>query len=498
MSTIVCGIDNGTQSTKVICYDVSSKKVVALGQSPHELITKSDGTREQKAEWWIEALKSSFDQIDPNIRQQIKAIGVSGQQHGFVPIDAEGNVLYNVKLWCDTSTTAECQEIAKKYGGNEQLLKDNCNLILPGYTAGKILWLKNHHKELYDKLDTILLPHDYLNFILTGEKTMEFGDASGTALLDIKERKWSQKLLKCIDEERDLSKCLPKLIQPNEIAGHVSKKASQLFGIPEGIIVSSGGGDNMQCAIGTGTVSNGVLIASLGTSGTLCGCSNKPIIDPQGNLAAFCSSTGSWLPLLCTMNCTVATELTRNMFHLSLDEINQESEKAPIGCDGVVMVPFFNGERTPNYPNGKGCICGLTPENMKKENIYRASMESAIYGLKLGLDSFKNVGFDAKEIRLVGGGSKSQFWSQMVADVCNLPTVNPDIAEAAAFGAAIQAYWAYLHNQGKDQSIEQIAKDHVQINSNSSHHPIPENVKQYEVAYKEYLKYVENFKPLFS
>ena len=495
---IVAGIDNGTQSTKVICYDVSAKSIIAMGQAPHDLITNNDGTREQKAEWWIEALKSSFSQISPDIRKDIKAIGVSGQQHGFVPIDCDGNVLYNVKLWCDTTTTEECAEITERYGGAEKLLKDNCNLILPGYTAGKILWLKKHHKDLYDKLDTILLPHDYLNFILTGEKTMEYGDASGTSLLNIKERKWSEELLKCIDSERDLSKCLPRLIEPDEIAGHVTKKASELFGIPEGIIVSSGAGDNMACAIGTGTVTNGSLIASLGTSGTLCGSSNKPIIDPDGNLAAFCSSTGIWLPLLCTMNCTVSTELTRNLFGLNLDDFNQESEKVPIGSNGVVIVPFFNGERTPNYPKGKGCICGLTPDNMKPENFYRASMEAAIFGLKLGLESFVKQGFDAKEIRIVGGGSKSKLWSQMMADVCNLPTVNPEIPEAAAFGAALQAYWALLKSEGNSKPIEEITREHVKVNPNATNHPIPENVIQYEKAYQVYLKYVENFKPIFS
>lgn len=496
--TIVAGIDNGTQSTKVVCYDVSSKEILALGQSPHDIIVGSDGAREQKAEWWVNALKSSFDQISPEIKKDIKAIGVSGQQHGFVPIDSDGNVLYNVKLWCDTSTTVECAEITKKYGGSELLLHDNCNLILPGYTASKILWLKTHQKALYDKLDTILLPHDYLNYLLTGEKTMECGDASGTALLDIKNRTWSKKLLKCIDSQRDLSKCLPRLIQSDDIAGHVTKKAANLFGIPEGALVSSGGGDNMQCAIGTGTVTNGVLIASLGTSGTLCGSSNKPIVDPEGNLAAFCSSTGSWLPLLCTMNCTVSIELARKLFNISLDEFNQISAKVPIGSNGVVIVPFFNGERTPNYPNGKGCICGLTPDNMKAENIYRASMEAAIFGLKLGLNSFMKLGFDAKEIRLVGGGSKSKLWSQMVADVCNLPTVSPDVPEAAAFGAALQAYWALLKSQGKSTSIEEITHEHVKTNSNAVYNPISENVVDYDLAYQKYLSYVENFKPIFS
>ena len=495
---IVCGIDNGTQSTKVVCYDVGTRRVAALAQAPHDLICRDDGTREQKASWWTDALSSCFKSIDPAIRSRISAIGVSGQQHGFVPVDASGNVLYNVKLWCDTSTVSECEAITTAYGGREQLLSDQCNLILPGYTAGKILWLKRHKPDAYQKMRHILLPHDYLNFILTGEYTMEFGDASGTALLDIGKRTWSQKLLKSLDSDRDLGQCLPKLIQAHEVSGVVSAEASKKFGIPQGAIVSSGGGDNMMCAIGTGTVADGVLAMSLGTSATIFGASSRPIVDMGGNLAAFCSSTGGWLPLMCTMNCTVASELTRELFGMSIDEINKVAEAAEIGCEGVTMVPFFNGERTPNYPNGKGCIVGLTPENMKKANISRAAMESAIYGLKLGLDSFVKLGFNAKEIRLVGGGAKSRLWRQIVADVCNLPVVVPKVGEAAAFGAALQAFWALERKNGGNVSIEDITKEHVELDTGLRCVPNEENGKKYSEAYERYLKYVHNFAPMFK
>ncbi|OHS96032.1 xylulokinase [Tritrichomonas foetus] len=495
---IVAGIDNGTQSTKVICYDVLQKKVVDVGQSKHDLIVENDGTREQKASWWVKALKDSFSQINPEVRSKISAIGVSGQQHGFVPVDRNGEVLYNVKLWCDTSTIEECDEITQKYGGKDKLLNDGCNLILPGYTAGKILWLKKHKPEIYQKLAKILLPHDYLNYILTGRYSMEYGDASGTALMNIRKRKWSTEILHAIDEKNDISQLLPNLIKSDELAGTVTKEAAKYFGIPEGIMVSSGGGDNMICAIGTGTVSNGALTASLGTSATLFGSSDTPIIDPEGNLAAFCSSTNNWLPLLCTMNCTVASELTRSLFEMNIDEINKISSQAPIGSEGVLMIPFFNGERTPNYPRGKGCVVGFTPENMTKSNICRSAMESAIFGLKLGLDSFIKQGFEAKEIRLVGGGSKSKLWRQIIADVCNLPIVVPDVNEAAALGGALQAYWALLNAHGENVPIEKITGEHIQITESTKCKPIPQNVQKYKHSYAKYLEYVKNFKPLFS
>ena len=495
---IVAGIDVGTQSTKVICYDSDSKQMLATGQAPHKLISKDDGSREQEASWWIDAMKQCFQSIDPSIRQRIEAIGVSGQQHGFVPVDAEGNVLYPVKLWNDTSTTNECDIITERAGGKDDLLAHEGNLILPGYTAPKILWLKRNHPELYKKLAHVLLPHDYINYWLTGETTMEYGDASGTALLDVKSRTWSKRLLECLDGERDLSTVLPRLIEAEEKAGDVTKAAADALGIPVGIPVSSGGGDNMMGAIGTGTVTDGTLTMSLGTSGTIFGASDKPIIDPQGLLAAFCSSTGNWLPLLCTMNCTVASEVTRVLFEKGVVDFDKTAKEAPIGAEGVVMLPYFNGERTPNYPHGKGCLMGFDLHNMTEVNISRAALESAIYGLKIGLDSFDALGYEAKEIRLIGGGAKSPVWRQMVADVCNLPVVVPTITEAAAFGAALQALWCLEHQSGKGRSMHEIVAGHVVLDREASCHPDSEHVKDYEKAYGRYKRYVDAVAPIFG
>lgn len=495
---IVAGIDVGTQSTKVIFYDSESKKILATSQAPHDLISKDDGSREQEAEWWISAMKTCFSAVDHNIRSKTTAIGVSGQQHGFVPVDAEGKVLYPVKLWNDTSTTEECDLLTECAGGKDVLLKNEGNLILPGYTAPKILWLKRHKPELYNKLAYILLPHDYVNFWLTGETTMEYGDASGTALLDIKTRTWSKRLLACIDSERDIERMLPRLIEAHMPSGEVNEKASRELGIPLGIPVSSGGGDNMMGAIGTGTVTDGTLTMSLGTSGTIFGASNKPIIDSKGLLAAFCSSTGIWLPLLCTMNCTVASEVTRKLFDKGVVEFDKKAQEAPIGAEGVIMLPYFNGERTPNYPHGKGCLVGFDLHNMTEKNISRAALESAIYGLKIGLDSFKELGYQAKEIRLIGGGAKSPVWRQMVADVCDLPVVVPMISEAAAFGAALQALWCLGHKQGDAQRIEDIVEEHVVLDRKAACNSNSEHVKNYARSYENYKRYVSTVEPIFS
>ncbi|MBN2617015.1 MAG: xylulokinase [Spirochaetales bacterium] len=496
MKTLI-GIDNGTQSTKVIFYDFESKKIVAKASSPHKLISRDDGTREQEAKWWIDAAKEAFSKIDEKIKKTAIAVGVSGQQHGFVPIDKDGNVLSPVKLWCDTSTQNQCNTINKKVGGFDQIIETAGNPVLAGYTASKILWLKENHPELYKMMDTILLPHDYLNFVLTGNRVMEYGDASGTALLDINTKTWSKEVVSALDPDRDLLKCLPKLIGPTDPAGYVTKEAAKLFGIPQGILVSSGGGDNMIAAIGTGVVADGVMTMSLGTSGTLYGYSSTPVIDKEGNIAAFCSSTGGWLPLLCTMNCTVSTEVMRNLLNLNVKEIDEVANQSTAGAGGLILLPFFNGERTPNLPNGKGTLTGMDMENVTPANVLRASMEAAIFGMKYGLDSFIKLGFKPKEIILTGGGSNSLVWRQIAADILNTPIVVMDNSEAGALGGAIQSLWALNTLNGGETDIQKLTKEHCTSGEVLKYMP-GKDVEKYNNVYNEYIKYLNALKELYK
>jgi len=234
----VCGIDLGTQSCKVIVYDFEKKTVIAHSSAPVEMIAENDGTREQKAEWYDEALKTCFDKIDAEIKQSIAAIGVSGHQHSFVPLDKEGKAVYNVKLWCDTSTAPECEELTKMAGSEKKLIAKAGLPMRPGYTAPKILWLKNHKPKAFAKLRHILLPHNYINYLLTGTFSAEYGDASGMAIFDVRERKWASKISKLIAP--DLESMLPPLIESGAVAGKVSAAAAQLYGIQEGTLVASG------------------------------------------------------------------------------------------------------------------------------------------------------------------------------------------------------------------------------------------------------------------
>ncbi|OJF76696.1 MAG: xylulokinase [Treponema sp. CETP13] len=499
----VAGIDLGTQSIKVVLYDFNNKIIIANESCSLSIIAENDGTREQKTEWYKEALKTCFSAFKSSDLQTIKAIGVSGQQHGFVPLDKEGNALYNIKLWNDTSTAAQCSKITTILGGEQEVIKELGNLMLPGFTAPKILWLKENHPEAFAKLHYILLPHDYINFLLTNQYVMEAGDASGTALFDSKTKQWSKSTCDAIDET--LYSMLPPIIESHTECGTVQKSAAEEYGIPEGIPVSSGGGDNMMGAIGTGSVADGFLTMSLGTSGTLYGYSDTPISDPQEGLSGFCSSTGGWLPLLCTMNCTVATEQIRTLFELGVKEFDALAEQSVPGANGVTVLPYFNGERSPNLPNGRASITGLTTANSSRNNICRAAMESAIYAMRGGLDSFRKLGFQPKEIRLIGGGAKSPLWRQIAADVLNLPIRIPQKAEAAALGAAVQALWCLnckenptITTKEASESIQTLCKTHISLDETKNTDPVLQNVKKYNEAYTQYNNLVQQLTPLYK
>ena len=490
---IVAGIDLGTQSLKAVLYDCNQKRIAAQSSCALDLISEDDGTREQKTQWYDAALKNAFEKLPADLRKRVQAVGVSGQQHGFVPLDKDGQALYNVKLWNDTSTAEECCLLTEKAGGTDAVLQEAGNLMLPGFTAPKILWFKRHYPEQWKKLRYIMLPHDYINFVLTGNYVAEAGDASGTALFNPAKRAWSSKLCSLIDE--NLYDLLAPLIASGEKAGTVNKQAAESLRIPEGIPVSSGGGDNMMGAIGTGTVSDGFLTMSMGTSGTLYAYSDKPIADPERGLSGFCSSTGGWLPLLCTMNCTVATEQIRSLFGLSISEFDSLASKAQPGCQGVRILPFFNGERTPNLPNGRASINGLTMTNTSRENICRAAMESAVFALKGGLDTFKKLGFEPKEIRLIGGGSKSPLWRQIAADIMNVPITVPASEEAAALGAAVQALWCL--EGGGAKRIKELCDEHIQSDKTKS--AVPGNAAgEYEKAYADYRGLLGAVKALYE
>jgi xylulokinase len=492
MNTVL-GIDLGTQALKVVCYDFENREIAAVESAPLDLYQGEAGVAEQQSHWWINALREAVGKIDPDVRASVRAAAVSGQQHGFVAVDESDEVLAPVKLWCDTSTEAECDEIMEAFGGRDACIEKVGNPIVAGYTASKIRWLRKKHAQVYRKLDCILLPHDYLNLYLTGERCMEAGDASGTGFLDISERRWSAEMLRAIDPDRDLLKCLPPLRTANETIGTLRQNIASEFGLPPGIPVGIGGGDNMMGAIGTGNVRPGNVTMSLGTSGTVYAYADKPVIDPEGNIAAFCSSTGGWLPLLCTMNCTVTTELMRGLLGADIAEFESRIAASSRGAEGVITLPFFNGERTPNLPNARGCIVGLNSQNTRPENILRSAVEGATYALRFGIEELAALGVEAEEIVVTGGGSKSEKWRQLVADICGAPVTVLDQDEGAAFGAALQALQVV-----EGGTIGQLVAEHISKDRQRSCEPRRAAVNFYRDSYQDYQRAVAAISTLYA
>ena len=494
------GVDSGTQGTKAVVFSREEGKIIAEAYAQHQIIETQEGRREQEPIWWIEASTAVIGKVlkENNVSKQlIRAIGVSGQQHGMVALDLEGNVIRPAKLWCDTETSQQCIEMTQKIGSAEKVIELIGNSIAAGFTASKILWLKNHEPENYGRLATVLLPHDYINFWLTGEMKSEFGDASGTAYFDVRTRTWSKAILDVIDDSGKLQDCLPELIPSDAPVGNIRSEIAEQFQLNPDILVSSGGGDNMMAAIGTGNVTPGIVTASLGTSGTIYSFSNKPIIDRNGELAAFCSSTGGWLPLVCTMNVTVSTELTRELLRLSVSDLNKTASTAELGAGGILLLPYFNGERTPSLPTAKAVFFGLTSTNYNPRNLARASMEGATFGLRYGLDVLKQLGINPSEIRLVGGGAKSPLWRQMVADVFNCPVVCPESSEAGAVGAALQAMWCYLRQKEGNVSISKLTDQYIALDETTRTEPDASNASRYADIFQQYLRLNDTIKPLF-
>jgi len=306
---------------------------------------------------------------------------------------------------------------------------------------------------------------------------MEYGDASGTGLLDVRQRVWSKAALAAIDPE--LAGKLPPLTGSDRPAGVLQASTAKMLDLNPGVLVSAGGGDNMMGAIGTGNTRPGVITASLGTSGTIYACAEKPVVDPKGEIAAFCDSTNRWLPLLCTMNVTVATEMVREDFGWSHEKYAAEAARVAPGSDGLVLLPYFEGERTPNVPEGTGVWFGVNRRTFEGGHFARAAMEGVTLGMNYGLRRLAQLGVEPAQIRATGGGAKSKLWRQVMADIFNAEVVTLKVGEGAAYGAALQALWCWRLQQGEKITISELTDQFVEVNSVETTRPNANNAEIY-------------------
>ncbi len=457
------GIDSGTQGTKALVIDFKGR-VLGRGYAPHRFPRGlKPGESEQNPSVWVKALKKALAEalaeakINP---KEISSLGISGQQHGFVPLDRKGIPIRPAKLWNDTSTVEETDMIIEWLGGKKTFIRKLGISLAVGYTASKILWLKRREPQNFAWLATVHLPHNYLNFWLTGVSAMEYGDASGTGLMDIRRRRWHSEAAAAIDS--GLEAKLPPLRHSAEPIGYIREEIASRYGM-EKVLVSSGGGDNMMAAIGTGNVAPGVCTLSLGTSGTIYSYSARPFIDPGGEIAAFCDSTGGWLPLLCTMNVTNTTECFKEILKLSNKGWKTLAAQAPAGAGGLIFLPFLDGERVPVLPFSTGVFFGLNKKTFNAACLARSIMEGTVLNLGYGFSRMRSLGLKPSEIRATGGGARSRLWLQIVADVFKTPVVTLAEQEAAAFGAALQSVWSYERERGGNTDIASVVGRRVKL-----------------------------------
>lgn len=402
---LALGVDLGTQSLKVLVYDPENKKVLSRGSSPCAApdVPRPGAAEQNPADWWrafesamAEAL--AHQNVDP---AAIRAIGVSGQQHGLVALDEGDEVLRPAKLWCDAEAVEEAAALSKICG----------RLVPPGHTAPKLIWMKRHEPELFGRLQRVCLPHDWLNLRLTGAWGTDPGDASGNGFYDPAAEALDSAAVAWVDP--GLEEKLPPINPPDAWHGTLLDQVADGLGLPEGIRVSVGSGDNMMSALGAGASRDGVMVASLGTSGTLFGRAPGPAPRDGGGVSAFRDATGAWLPLHCIQDCTLV--------------VNEVAEKC--GMDHSSLTALAAEEKS-----GATSACDPGPAKAYLDALFAVS-----FALHAGAAHLENWGLHCQELRVVGGGARNPLWCRILADLFEAPVVVPEEADTAALGAAIQA-----------------------------------------------------------
>ena len=488
------GIDCGTQGTKALLVDATGQ-VHGRGYAKHELIERSTGAREQEPQWWVDALKSAVKDAMATAPAgtQVAAIGVSGQQHGLVVLDEDDHVIRPAKLWNDTETAPQNSEIIERLGGREAFFECFGIVPLTGYTVSKLLWLAECEPANFARVRHVLLPHEYLNYWLTGAMAAEWGDASGTAFFDVRTRSWTREVLDAIDGgSGQLFAALPQLVGPDGIVGTLRAEVAAELGLPSDCVVSAGGGDNMMGAIGTGNVREGVVTLSLGTSGTVYSFSDSAPSDPTGNVAPFCSSSGGWLPLVCTMNATNVVTATAQLLGKTVLDIEAALDATAPGADGLIFLPFLNGERTPDLPEARGSLHGVSAINFTPAHLLRAAVEGASFGILSGLDLVL-AGKTAETINVIGGGARSQAWRQLLADATGATIQVPVEEESGCLGAAIQAMVAKSATTAEPLSFIEVASKLVRVDEASTCRPRVELRAAYDEARAAYRQQLQQY-----
>jgi xylulokinase len=488
------GLDVSTTASKALIVN-DQGKVEAVASSPHTLQSPRPLWSEQDpAEWWnaaSDSIKSALEKagIAP---AEIAAIGLTGQMHGLVLLDEAGAVLRPAILWNDQRTQSQCDEIHARIG-KQKFIQISGNVALTGFTAPKILWVKENEPEVYSRARHVLLPKDYIRYRLTGEYAMDKADGSGTVLFDLKERKWSDELLAELEIPRAW---MPPTYEGCEFTGRLTADAAAATGLTAGTPVAAGGGDQAAGAVGVGAVEPGVVALTVGTSGVVFATTPAPFIEPEGRLHAFCHAVpGMWHFMGVMLSAAGSLQWYRDTIapELSFDDLVQEAVAIPAGSEGLFFLPYLSGERTPHPdPFARGAFIGLTLRHSRAQ-MTRAVLEGVAFGLKDSFTLIQNAGLGAiSQIRASGGGVKSALWRQILASVLNAELITVNTAEGGAYGAAL------LAGVGAGAWPDVVSACRNCIKETGSTQPDPAQVEIYRKAYPAYQDLYPKLKDIFQ
>ncbi|HEX2946077.1 MAG TPA: xylulokinase [Clostridia bacterium] len=444
------GIDIGTSGTKTVLFDELGN-TIASALEEYPLYQPNIGWAEQDPEDWWQATVAGIRRVlakSGKKAEEVSGVGLSGQMHGLVMLDKDGKVLRRSIIWCDQRTTAECAQITSLIGA-ERLIEITANPALVGFTASKIMWVKNNEPAIFEKTAKILLPKDYVRFRLTGEFATEVSDASGMQLMDIPKRTWSSEVMSKLGIDRNQ---VGELYESQEVSGKVNAQAASLTGLREGTPVVGGGGDQAAGAVGNGIVKPGIVSSTIGTSGVVFAYLDKISIDPKGRVQTFCHAVpNTWHVMGVTQGAGFSLKWFRDNFcrtemntaeQMDVDPyvlMDQEAEKVRPGSNGLIYLPYLIGERTPHLDaDAKGVFFGLSTVH-KRRDLIRSVMEGVVYSLRDCMEIIKGMGVDINEVRASGGGGKSRLWKQMQADVFGTPMTTINSSEGPALGVALLA-----------------------------------------------------------
>ncbi|WP_284640923.1 xylulokinase [Paenibacillus silviterrae] len=495
------GIDLGTSAVKCILVDEQGA-VKGSHSVEYPLLQPQPGWAEQQPEDWWNGSSTCIRELLEKCQvrgEEVAGIGLSGQMHGSVFLDAELNVVRPALLWCDQRTAEECEWI-EQVVGKEELGRLTGNKALTGFTAPKAVWLRNHEPENYRRTAHLMLPKDYVRLQLTGAFGMDMADASGTLLLDVANRRWSSEVLERLALPAEW---LPPLFESNEVAGHVLPAAAALTGLAAGTPVVAGGGDQACGAVGVGVVREGIASVALGTSGVVFVHDDTYQADEECRLHSFCHGVpGKWHRMGVMLAAGGSFQWWKN--HFAYEELEQAkaegrdvyeyltalAETAPLGSEGLLFVPYLTGERTP-YPDPKarGGFIGLNLRHTKA-HLTRAVLEGITFGLRDSMELVKQSGIEIKELRVNGGGARSLFWRQMIADIFGYPVVTVNSTDGPAYGAAVMAASGVLQ-----RDISSLCEAWIQVVDRVE--PNDANRQRYEAYYRIYRTLYPTLKDTF-